>query len=80
MPLVSLKNALFMKNEMTGIEISDEIIKKYEKCTTKEEGELVGVEIAKQVIDITLAFVDGYYFTFPFNRVYLLNKILNKDN
>lgn len=76
MPFVSLKNAVFMKNEMTGIEVSDEIISRYEKCVTKEDGEEVGVQIAKEVIKETEAFVDGYYFSFPFNRVYLLDRIL----
>ena len=45
MPFVSRRNAVFMKNEMTGIEVDEQI-------------------------------VDGYYFSFPFNRVYLLEKIL----
>lgn len=77
MPFVSLKNASFMKNEMTGIEVSDEIIERYRNCQTKEEGEAVGVEIAREVIELTKEFVDGYYFSFPFNRVYLLDRIFN---
>lgn len=76
MPLVSYANALFMKNEMTGIDISEQIIQRYENCSTKEEGEAVGIAIAKEVIDLTKQFVDGYYFSFPFNRVYLLEKII----
>ena len=43
---------------------------------TKEEGEAVGIEIAREVMAQTADFVDGYYFSFPFNRVYLLEKIL----
>lgn len=77
MPLVSYKNAIFMKNEMAGIDISDEIIERYRECHTKEEGEAVGISIAKEVMKLTENFVDGYYYSFPFNRVYLLNKILN---
>lgn len=76
MPLVSRKNAVFMKNEMTGIEIEDAIIARYSEGASKEEGEQVGVEIAKEVMEMTKDFVDGYYFSFPFNRVYLLKKIL----
>ena len=64
MPFVSLKNAMFMKNEMTGIEVSDEIIARYKECVTKEDGESVGVEIAKEVIEKTSDFVNGYYFLF----------------
>lgn len=76
MPFVSLKNAVFMKNEMTGIEVTDEIIGRYLNCRTKEDGEAVGVSIAREVIAMTSDFVDGYYFSFPFNRVYLLERIL----
>lgn len=36
----------------------------------------VGVEIAKEVIEKTSDFVNGYYFSFPFNRVYLLERII----
>ena len=78
MPLVSRKNAIFMKNEMTGIEIEDEIIKRYPENASKEEGEQVGIEIASEVMKMTKDYVDGYYFSFPFNRVYLLDKILKE--
>ncbi len=77
MPFVSLRNATFMKNEMKGIEVSDYIIDRYKTCVTKEDGEAVGIAIAKEVIDMTKDYVDGYYFSFPFNRVYLLESIIN---
>ena len=76
MPFVSLKNAMFMKNEMTGIDVTDEVLERYRSDMTKEEGEAVGINLAKEVIKMTEAFVDGYYFSFPFNRVYMLDKIL----
>lgn len=76
MPLISRKNALFMKNEITGINVTDEIVSRYSENATKEEGEAIGVAIAREIIDYTKDFVDGYYFSFPFNRVYLIDKIL----
>lgn len=76
MPLISRKNALFMKNEVAGIPVTDEIIARYPENGTREEGEMVGVKIAREVINFTKEFVDGYYFSFPFNKVYLLEKIL----
>lgn len=78
MPFVSLKNAVFMKNEMTGIDVPDDIIARYKSDFTKEEGEQTGIEIAREVIEMTKDFVDGYYFSFPFNRVYMLDKILKQ--
>lgn len=76
MPLISRRNAMFMKNEIAGIAVTDELIARYPENGTKEEGEAVGVAIAKEVMVYTSDFVDGYYFSFPFNRVYLLEKIL----
>ena len=77
MPFVSLRNATFMKNEMTGINVTDEILARYSADMTKEEGEDTGIQIAKEIITKTSDFVDGYYFSFPFNRVHMLEKILN---
>lgn len=76
MPLVSRRNALFMQNEMTGINVTDEIVNMYKENMTREESEKVAVNLAKSVISYTSDFVDGYYFSIPFNRVYLLKDIL----
>ena len=76
MPLVSRKNAVFMKNEMTGIEIPDTIIERYREDMSREEGEACGVQIAREFMAVTDDFADGYYFSFPFNRVHMLKKIL----
>ena len=77
MPLVSLKNATFMKNEMAGIDVTDEVLARYHADMTREEGEQAGVQLAKEVITMTEDFADGYYFSFPFNRVTMLEKILD---
>lgn len=76
MPLISRRNAMFMKNEIAGIAVTDELIARYPENGTREEGEAVGVAIAREVMEYTNDFVDGYYFSFPFNRVYLLESIL----
>ncbi len=76
MPFVSLKNALFMKNEMTGIAVSEEVLSKYREDMTREEGEQAGIAFAKEMISQMEDFADGYYFSFPFNRVHMLKEIL----
>ena len=76
MPLVSRKNALFIQNEMSGINVTDEIADLYREDMTRQEGEAVGIGIVNQVIKDTASFTDGYYFSIPFNRVYMLEKIL----
>ena len=79
MPFVSLKNATFMKNEMTGIEVTEEVLARYREDMTREEGEQAGIQLAKEIIALTEDFVDGYYFSFPFNRVVMLQQILEKN-
>lgn len=78
MPLVSRKNALFMKNEISGVNVTDEVIERYPENADREDGENVGVELAKEMIAITKDFADGYYFSFPFNRTYLLKRIIEE--
>lgn len=76
MPFVSLKNAVFMKNEMTGIDVTEEVLARYREDMTREEGEAAGVALAREMMALTDDFADGYYFSFPFNRVSMLQKIL----
>ena len=78
MPLVSRKNALFMKNEISGVNVTDEVIERYPENAVREDGENVGVELAKEMIAATRDFADGYYFSFPFNRTYLLKRIIQE--
>ena len=76
MPFVSLKNAVFMKNEMTGIDVTEEVLSRYRADMTREEGEAAGIALAKEMMALTDDFADGYYFSFPFNRVSMLEQIL----
>lgn len=78
MPFISRKNALFMKNEIAGVEVSDEIIEQYLENASREEGEAAGIAIARRMLAETADFADGYYFEFPFNRVRMLKQILQK--
>lgn len=76
MPLVSYRNACFIRNEMGQINIPDEIIARYRADMTREEAENVGAAIAREVMGFLEPVADGYYFMLPFNRVSLLPKIL----
>lgn len=76
MPLVSYRNANFIKNEITGIHVPDEIVERYHPDMSKEEAEMVGATIANEIMEELNPFADGYYFMLPFNRTSLLNKIV----
>lgn len=75
MPLVSYRNANFIKNEITGIHVPDAIVKRYSPEMSREEAEWVGAEIASEIIEKLSSCADGYYFMLPFNRVSLMEKI-----
>jgi homocysteine S-methyltransferase len=76
MPIVSYKNARFMDNEIPGINIPSDIMERFEKVVSREDGEKVGEEVALEVIKKIDKIVDGYYFMVPFNRVYIISRIL----
>ncbi len=76
MPLVSYRNACFIKNEITGINVPDEIVNKYHPDMSKEEAEQVAAEISRNIMELLDPIADGYYFMLPFNRVSLMDKIL----
>ncbi len=80
MPLISRRNAVFMKNEMVGIHVPEEIINRYGENMTREQGEETGITIAKEIMAMTADFADGFYFSLPFNRVHVLEKILKETS
>ena len=75
MPLVSYRNANFIKNEISGIHVPDWVIERYSETMTREEAEWTGAEIAGEIIEKLYPFADGFYFMLPFNRVSLMDKI-----
>lgn len=75
MPLVSYRNANFIKNEITGINVPDWVINRYTPDMAKEEAEWAGAKIASEIIEKLKDCADGYYFMLPFNRVSLMDKI-----
>lgn len=80
MPLVSYRNALFIKNEMAGINVTEDIVNRFNQDMSKEQGEAIGVSIVKEIIEKAYDYVDGFYFSVPFNRVYLIKEILRDIN
>lgn len=79
LPPVSKRNALFIRNEMAGMDMPDEILEKYHDDMTREEGEEMGACIARQMMEKLEPYVAGYYFMLPFNRVGLMERIFRKD-
>ena len=78
MPLVSYKNALFMKNEMPGIDVPDDIVKRYNPEMNRSEAEETAVEISVEIGRKAMDFADGFYMMTPFNRVSLVKVIIDR--
>lgn len=78
MPLISYKNAFFVKNEIAGIVVPDEVLAMYSPDMNREEGEEAGRQISKEVIKKAEPVVDGFYFMLPFNRINLLDGLVDK--
>ena len=75
MPIVSYRNACFMQNEISGIEVSKEIIASY-KGLEREEATQLAVKISTEIAQQIAPYVEGYYLITPFKRVELIGKII----
>lgn len=78
MPLVSYKNAMFMKNEMPGIDVPDEVAACYSPDMSREAAEETAISVCVEIGEKVRKFADGYYLMTPFNRVGLVNRIIDK--
>lgn len=78
MPLVSYRNAMYMKNEMPGIHVPDEIVNCYQPDMERAEAEETAIRISVEIGKKAMDFADGFYFMTPFNRVSLVNGIIDR--
>ncbi|NLJ70864.1 MAG: bifunctional homocysteine S-methyltransferase/methylenetetrahydrofolate reductase [Clostridiaceae bacterium] len=74
MPLVSEKNALFMKYEMSGMDVPDEIIKRYANLN-REQSEKIALEISREIMTNLSKVTDGFYLITPFQRTHLTARL-----
>ncbi|ADY57129.1 homocysteine S-methyltransferase [Syntrophobotulus glycolicus DSM 8271] len=75
LPIVSYKNACFMNNEISGIDVSPEIMDLYENAS-KEQARNLAVDISTRMVREISAYVDGYYLITPFQRLDIVTDIL----
>lgn len=77
LPIVSYRNACFLNNEISGINISDEITEKYIDCD-KEKADDLAVEISVGMAQKARDHCDGYYIITPFKRIDLIENIIDR--
>lgn len=76
MPLVSYRNAQFINNELSGVNIPEKYANRFKADMSREEAERVGIEIAVDIIKKIKNHVDGLYFVTPFNRIEMIISII----
>lgn len=74
MPIASYKNALFLKNEVSGIRLEDSLVERY-RDKTREECAAISFELSKAYVDALWAEADGYYLMMPLDRFDLVESV-----
>jgi len=75
-PLVSYRNAEFMKTEVPGVVVPDAVMKRMAAAGTKEEQREAGLEIARESIAAIRDRVQGIQVSAPFGNVDLALRVL----
>ena len=78
-PLVSYRNAEFMKNEVPGVVVPDSIMERMAAAATKEEQRETGLAIARESIAAIRSRVQGIQASAPFGNVDLALRVLGKQ-
>lgn len=68
-PLVSIRNAEFMNNEVPGASVPDHIMKRMYDTKTKEQARNLGLQIAKETINELKPYIAGAQVSMPFGNV-----------
>lgn len=74
-PIVSHRNACFMNNEISGINVDEKLIEMYNGLD-RDESEKLSVKVCTEIAVKTADYCDGYYLITPFNRTYLVCEII----
>ncbi|MCE9616287.1 MAG: bifunctional homocysteine S-methyltransferase/methylenetetrahydrofolate reductase [Lentisphaerae bacterium] len=78
-PLLSFKNAEFMRNEVPGVTVPDAVLERMSRCSTKEDGIKVGIEIAQETCARIASRVAGFQVSAPLGRVEIALAVLQLD-
>lgn len=77
MPLVSWKNAMFLKNEISGMDIPDETAALY-KDKNRKECEAISLDLCTRIAQAMKEDVDGFYLMTPFQRIPLICALIER--
>ena len=74
-PIVSHRNALFLNNEVAGVSVPEDIVRRYEGLD-REEAEELAVELSVRAARDMEPYTDGWYLMTPFRRTALIARIM----
>lgn len=74
-PVISERNALFMNNEVAGIEVPQDVVQRYHGLD-RDAAEALAVELSVGYAKRMEPCTAGWYFMTPFQRVGLIERIL----
>ncbi len=78
-PLASYRNALFLQNEVPGVDIPDDIMKRMEKHTDKEAARRDGVLIAREIVASLKDKIGGVQVSPPFGNIDTALEVLKEN-
>ena len=75
-PLVSYRNAKFMRDEVPGVVVPDAVLRRMAACDGKDEAQAAGVELARGVAAELRPRVAGFQVSAPFGNAALALRVL----
>jgi homocysteine S-methyltransferase len=76
-PLVSLRNAEFLNNEVPGATVPDDVMERMRAARSPEEAAAVGVAVARETIAELRPHTRGLQVAVPFGRVKMVLEVLD---
>ena len=77
-PLVSLRMAEFMKNEVPGVFVPDAVIERMSRCDSKESALEEGTAIARELLETLKGAIDGVQLSTPLGKTEFAMTILGR--
>jgi homocysteine S-methyltransferase len=77
-PFTSYKNAEFMANEVPGVVVPPRLLDRMSQAKTKEQGRVLGIQIAQELVEQIREHVAGFAVSAPFGNVATALAVLGK--
>jgi methionine synthase I (cobalamin-dependent)/5,10-methylenetetrahydrofolate reductase len=78
LPIVNYHNALFLQNEIPGMALTDDLLRRFDPAMDRAAAEQIGIELAVELATKIKPYVDGFYFMTPFNRAGMVVEIMRR--